>query len=522
MKAGFNVLGGIDTDPYGIETARRNIKRAEWEILSIEELASKVENGHRHIVLDADVILAGLPCQGFSIAGKRDSADQRNKLYKYLLRIVAKVQPEFVMVENVQGLLSRRNRNSLEGILNGLNRLGYDGDHRLYDAANLGVPQFRERVFIVASRSIPVRFIFESMRFLRTRSTVKAALKGLPPNKEIESLNHTFMKHSKKVVKKIKGIKDAKLISYRRVKWNEPSVTIISGHNALPVHPQQHRAISNREAARIQGIPDAFVFEGPRTSQTLQVANAVAYPVARRIAKAVSKAPERLAANRGQLFEGLVSRTDKGLSRLFRKRFIGFYQKYGREYPWRYLTDPYRILLTEILLQRTKADMVLPVWKQVVDSVKPSKNGFKTNPATLRKCFRKIGIFNRANTIISLNDALVQYYRGRVPENYDELMNLPGVGIYIAAAVRTFAFDIPDFPVDSNSLRFTHRFFGMPTSGRKSEARQIREFMNTIIDKKKPKEFVYGFLDFCSAICRPRSPGCAECFVRSQCSWDLT
>jgi A/G-specific adenine glycosylase len=105
---------------------------------------------------------------------------------------------------------------------------------------------------------------------------------------------------------------------------------------------------------------------------------------------------------------------------------------------------------------------------------------------------------------------------------FDDLMRLPGVGIYIAAAVRTFAFSIPDFPVDSNGFRFVSRFFGKRIKGTKNEARQIREFMNQIIDKRKPKEFVYGFLDFCSSVCTPTNPTCERCKLNTGCHFFRT
>ena len=334
-RAGFNILGGIDIDKYAIETAKYNIPEGNWEHLSIEELALQVENGHKHLIFAADIILAGLPCQGFSVAGKCDPEDIRNGLYKPLLRIVKRVKPKFVVIENVQGLLLERNKNVFLDILNGLKGLGYDADHRLYDAVNFGVPQYRKRVFVVASLEIPVRYFFESVYFSNNQGTVRKALKGLPLRNEIENLNHTFMVHSKKVVRKIRRIQDANLISYRRLKWNQPSLTIASGHNALPVHPKEHRAITNREAARIQGIPDNFIFKGPRTQQTFQVANAVPYPMASIIAGAIKNSAILSDSRQGKLFKNLISKTTRAMKKRFKRGFVSFYKRYGRKYPWR-------------------------------------------------------------------------------------------------------------------------------------------------------------------------------------------
>lgn len=519
-KAGFKIVGGIDIDKHAIRTAKCNMPEGSWEQVSIKDFVESIKKDSRNPVYKANVIIAGLPCQGFSVAGKCEPEDERNKLYKYLLKIVSRVMPEFVVIENVQGLLSKRNKRVFSDILSGLKCVGYNVDYRLYDAVNFGVPQYRKRIFITASLVIPVKYVFENMHYSKKLETVKDALKGLDLNKEIPSKNHTFMKHSRKVINKIKKIKNGGPISYRRLKRDQPSVTIISGHNALPVHPKEHRAISNREAARIQGIPDSFILEGPRTEQTTLVANAVPFPLAYKIAKAIKNSQKLMNLHRGNLYKKLALKTNSSFKIFLRNAFINFYKKEGRTYPWRGIKNPHHILLTEILLQRTKSDMVKEIWKEVIDACKPSNNGFKLNTKILNKTVKKIGLYNRVKTIKILNSNIIKYFKGKIPVNYDELRNLPGVGIYMAAAIRTFAFNIPDFPVDTNCFRFINRFFGIKIYGRKSEARQLREFMNAIILKKEAKQFVYGFLDFCSIICSPRNPKCESCFLNDKCKYN--
>ncbi|GEM_PF-545337 len=518
QKAGFKILGGIDIDKHAIKTAKRNLPYANWRPQSIQELSKFLKRNTGHLIYSADVILAGLPCQGFSVAGNRDPDDKRNELFKYLLRIVKMVQPEFVVIENVQGLLSETNKKVFSKIVDGLKKLNYDVDHRLYDAANFGTPQHRKRVFIIASKGSKARFIFEGIRFEEERQNVRDALKGLPARRQIKKHNHTFMVHSSRVEKRIKEIRGTNIISYRRLKWNKPSLTIISGHNALPVHPKENRAISIREAARIQGIPDSFVFEGPRTEQTVQVANAVPFPMAFHTARAIKNSQLGVPPNEGALYKRLSSRLN-GTGDLLRKGFVAYYKKNGREFPWRKTANHHEILLTEALLQRTKGEMVNGQWKKIVNTSKLTGEGYRLNRRILQSAVRKLGIFSRADSIRNIFATLHQYFRNNVPQNFDELKNIPGVGNYIASAVRTFAFNIPDFPVDSNAFRFVQRFFGVDVTGKKSEARQIREFMNTIIDKRKPKEFVYGFLDFCAQICKPRNPNCHLCFLKEHCRY---
>ena len=101
--------------------------------------------------------------------------------------------------------------------------------------------------------------------------------------------------------------------------------------------------------------------------------------------------------------------------------------------------------------------------------------------------------------------------------SFDDLLRLPGVGIYIASAVRVFSFGKKDFPIDSNAFRFVSRYFGVTLHIKKSEARQLREFMTPLIPSERPREYVYGFLDFAATICRPREPRCKCCPLLRSC-----
>jgi DNA (cytosine-5)-methyltransferase 1 len=518
-RVGFEVVGGIDIDPHAIKTVEANFRSANWKVQSLQSLQEELEHNHKHPIFEVDVLLAGLPCQGFSIAGKCDPYDARNTLYRHLLPIIESVRPEFVVSENVQGLLAERNAHVFSSFINGLRELEYDVDSRLYDAVNFGTPQFRKRVIIIASRKVPARIVFENVNFSTSHVTVKDALAGLSSRKQEPSMNHTFMAHSKKVKNKIRRIKDARVISYRRLQADRPSLTITSGHNALPLHPTATRAISNREAARLQGVPDHFLFFGPRTNQTVQVANAVPLPMVEAIARSLRVATERTKAVQGVLYCHLLVRSTKRTKSILRRGFIRHFTVGGLKFPWRRLTNPHKTLLTEILLQRTRGTMVNGVWNDFMSATRTSDGKILVDPNRLRRVFRKIGIFKRAHAIVLLSAALNERFQGKIPRSFEELRSLPGVGIYISSAVRTFAFGIPDFPVDSNAFRFVSRYFGAKNGATKREALQIREFMNEIISKKKPKEFVYGFLDFSSTICTPVNPKCNKCFLRNNCEY---
>jgi DNA (cytosine-5)-methyltransferase 1 len=519
MRAGFTILGGIDADSDAILTAKHNMPDAVWEHNKIEELSSVVRKDKKHLIHRADIILAGLPCQGFSVAGERDPKDHRNMLYKYLLQIVKCTMPPIVLLENVQGIASDRNKLVFSRIREGFQGMGYEVSYRVYDAKNFGTPQKRKRVFILATRAVHPDEIFERIRFSNELKSVAEALIGLNAKFENVKANHTFMDHSEKVKKKIRRIQNAQIISYRRLKSSQPSLTITSGHNALPLHPTQHRAISNREAARLQGIPDTFIFQGSRTNQTVQVANAVPLPVVTEIASAIKRVGNNRIPEDGPLFKKLSQRSSRQSRDKMRQGFVQFYNNHGIHYPWRQLKNPRHTLIAEILLQRTNGKLVNGQWSKLISGIKTSKGEMRIDKRVLRGVIQKLGLFNKINVITKVLSMLHQYFDNKLPTNHDELTQLPGVGIYIASAVRTFAFDIPDFPVDSNAFRFVGRYFGLKIHRKKSEARQIRKFMNEIIDLKKPKQFAYGFLDYCSSVCSPKTPSCDKCFLKSTCKF---
>jgi DNA (cytosine-5)-methyltransferase 1 len=249
-----------------------------------------------------DVVIAGPPCQGYSAAGRREPQDPRNRLYYHVGRLAQELKATLVVFENVPGLLSVNGTGFLRPILSSLRARGYSARPHLLRACDFGIPQTRRRLFILArKRSVggapspppPTHRPPGERKYpdLPMTPTVLQALKGLPrlgpgvyaewrPRADGSALlNASTMDHSSQVIEKISRISPGcGPISYRRL---EPSLarTLIAGHRALPVHPRLDRTISVREAARLQGFSDTYVFCGPRAEQPLQVADAVPPPL---------------------------------------------------------------------------------------------------------------------------------------------------------------------------------------------------------------------------------------------------
>lgn len=268
----------------------------------------------------ADAIIGGPPCQGFSNLGAHVPNDPRNQLWRHFIRAVRQVRPKVFVVENVPPLL-----NSAEGaeMIREAKDLGYEVGAKILNAADYGAPQRRKRAIIIGNRAgIPLfpepTHVDPKKKDLTTQHlcnwvTVRQAIGDLPPEptghswhigrnptaKSLERYRHipsegnrwNLPKHLTPQcwIKKTKGGTDL----FGRLSWDAPSVTIrtefFKPEKGRYLHPQAQRPITHREAARLQGFPDDFAWNGSRIEVAKQIGNAVPVKLAYAIAKAVKK-----------------------------------------------------------------------------------------------------------------------------------------------------------------------------------------------------------------------------------------
>jgi len=521
LAAGAETTGGMDIDPIAVMTAAANLP-GSWVVGDLRNLPDLVMRDQEHPARQADIFVAGLPCQGFSAAGLRDPNHGLNFLYRDLLRTVAETQPRVVFFENVVGLVTKRNTATFGSIQDGFHRLGYDVAWRVLCAYDFGVPQTRRRLVVVATKGIRAEGVFEALHVAPRRVTVRDAFRGLRRRQANARLNHTFMAHGEDVVSMLRTLRPRGPISYRRLEWDKPAFTLISGHRALPVHPSEPRAISVREAARLQGFPDSFVFKSPASLQPSMVANAVPPPLAEALCRAYIRTRALASKPKTSPVKEAVTQTLASVgTELFIQDLSDHYLHKGRAFPWRRVKDPFRILLAELLLQQTDGAKVAEVWREASLKCQSAFQVSRLTPSALRPVFRQLGIMSRAKTLVEMARHLVHTHVGRVPVHFDELMRTPGVGLYMAAAVRVFAFGERDFPADTNAVRFFSRLTGRDINWKKSEVREIREALLPVVEAAPdPKAFVYGFLDFCAMVCKARNPECGVCPFRRKCRND--
>ena len=320
MTKKYKTLLGVDFWDVALNTFKLNhpsTNVAQGDIRELDEEFFRKYEGK------VDVIIAGPPCQGFSMSGKRDVLDVRNSLFKEVMRVVNVVKPKVVVIENVVGLLSMKTPEGKEvkdEIENDLRKMGYFVEHKVLTASEYGVPQNRKRVIFIASRKNNI--VFPEAKYGEGKQsvvTVGDAL-GNIPNEGTEYLeakteyqrlmsgrkdilNHEPIRHAPLIVKRMHSVpqggnwQDIPLElgqgggkhsnNYRRLKSDEPSITIKHVSKSMIIHPIYDRTPTIREVARIQSFNDDFELTGTKYDQHQQLANAVPPILGKAIAESV-------------------------------------------------------------------------------------------------------------------------------------------------------------------------------------------------------------------------------------------
>ncbi len=293
----FSGCGGLDLGfKGGFDFGGRHYERHPFEIAWANDLNPAACRTYRHNLgseivcgdiwdaLDslpdsADVVLGGFPCQDVSINGKGQAENgRRTILYRALIEAVKRLKPRIFIGENVKGLLMAKRQGFFETMMKEFRELeGYDVSYRLYRACEYGVPQTRERIFIVGVREGST--FAHPCGISEPRMTAQEALGDLETMLEDRATNHIWSK-----------AKASPEQGSRRLQPDEPATTIRAEcHGNSQYHYRLNRRISMREAARIQSFPDEFIFQARLRETERQVGNAVPPVLAWHLAKAAAE-----------------------------------------------------------------------------------------------------------------------------------------------------------------------------------------------------------------------------------------
>lgn len=268
----FQITWACEINEAACRTYRRNVSNQIlqgdiWDLLNC-------------LPPQTDVVIGGFPCQDISVNGKGAGiTGKRSGLYRAMVEVIERTRPKIFVAENVKGLLMRHHAEALEKVLADFRAVGYEVTYQLYDAANFGVPQTRERIIIVGT--LPTVKHFEHPKpNLRANNYVTAmdAIHDLISLSEDESFNHIWSRANRSPDQ-----------GDRRLVANRPGYTIRAEcHGNIQWHYKLPRRISMREAARIQSFPDNFIFDAKLRETERQIGNAVPPVLAWHIAKAIA------------------------------------------------------------------------------------------------------------------------------------------------------------------------------------------------------------------------------------------
>ena len=300
VKENFIIKKTVEFWQPAVETYNFNFKtNVKPQDITNSLVRDEIENNFKNKI---DLIIGGFPCQGYSMAGKRDPNDPRNQLYLYTIDVIKRTQPKFFVLENVKGLLSFKENDgvlTVQKIINLLDSIGYYSNYKLVDSSFFGVPQKRERVIFIGALKKDKEKVEECIekisRHKEPIKTVRNAIEDLEKINNLEISNHNITKHSEEMLEKIKNTKTGESAlkkfadAFKRISYDKPSPTVKENHGGVHLHPKLNRVLTPRELAMLQTFPDDFIFKSSKSNVLKQIGNAVPVKLANEIAKIVKE-----------------------------------------------------------------------------------------------------------------------------------------------------------------------------------------------------------------------------------------
>ncbi len=205
-------------------------------------------------------------------------------------------------------------------------------------------------------------------------------------------------------------------------------------------------------------------------------------------------------------------------SRIFANKIIGWYLDNKRDLPWRNTKDPYRIWLSEIILQQTRVAQGLPYYQAFTEKFPTVWDLSKADERVVLRTWQGLGYYSRARNLHKCAKIICDNYRGQFPNNYKDLLALPGVGPYTAAAIASFAFGEIKAVVDGNVYRVLSRFFGVHDDIATGPGqKKFAELAQSLISQEKPELYNQGNMEYGAIQCTPKSPNCHGCVLEDSC-----
>ncbi len=202
----------------------------------------------------------------------------------------------------------------------------------------------------------------------------------------------------------------------------------------------------------------------------------------------------------------------------FRKALVTWGQEHFRPLPWRLTEDPYSILMAEVMLHRTQARQVVPVYERFTERYPDVRRLAQATKEELHRALYPLGLRWRIDLIHEMATDLMERFDGQVPREKAALLSLPGVSEYVAGAVRCFAWNQPELLIDTNTVRVVGRLFGLETKDSSRRNRRFRELIGALVHPDEPRVYNYALLDLAGEVCtKKQPPKCGRCPVSVWC-----
>lgn len=204
---------------------------------------------------------------------------------------------------------------------------------------------------------------------------------------------------------------------------------------------------------------------------------------------------------------------------MFTKNLLYWHRKYNkRKLPWKEIRDPYKIWLSEIILQQTRTEQGLPYYERFLQHYPTIADLAQSPEQELFALWQGLGYYNRCRNLHATAKRIVEEFNGTFPNDYEHIRSLKGIGDYTAAAIASFAFHLPYAVVDGNVIRVLSRVFLMAHDAQsQSGKKSFQQKADELLDRSKPHLFNQAIMDLGATVCTPQQPLCDHCPLQSMC-----
>lgn len=203
---------------------------------------------------------------------------------------------------------------------------------------------------------------------------------------------------------------------------------------------------------------------------------------------------------------------------IFMQTIHEWYARNKRDLPWRIAPDAYKIWISEIMLQQTRVAQTVYYFNRFISELPTVVELAKADEDTVLKLWQGLGYYTRGRNLHAAARIIVEKYNGEFPNNYHEIIKLPGIGQYTAAAIASIAFNQPYAVVDGNVFRVLSRYFGnsTPIDSEKGK-KEFRNLATEVLERKNPALHNQAMMEFGALQCIPKSPDCRNCPINTSC-----